>query len=163
MILLCKTPLLLCLLIIGIASCKKSGTVSPDNKGKNLVLTALDQQKVTADNAFTLNLFKNLDNANTSGTNLFVSPLSVSFALGMTSNGAAGQTLTAFQNTLNFAGLTQAQVNDYYNNLITNLPQLDPNTKLDIANSIWCGRGFSVLPQFLQNRQHLLSCKNTGP
>jgi serpin B len=149
MILLSKTPLLLLLLSIGIASCKKSGTVSPNNKGKNLVLTSLDQQKVTADNAFTLNLFKNLVSANTGGTNLFVSPLSVSFALGMTSNGAAGQTLTAFQNTLNFAGLTQAQANDYYNNLITNLPQLDPNTTLDIANSIWYRQGFNVLPQFL--------------
>jgi serpin B len=150
MILLSKTPLLLLLLCIGIASCKKSSTLSPASKGKDLVLTSLDEQKVTADNAFTLNLFKNINGANTGGTNLFVSPLSVSFALGMTSNGAAGQTLTAFQNTLNFAGLTQAQVNDYYSNLITNLPQLDPNTKLDIANSIWYRQGFSVLPQFLQ-------------
>ena len=150
MMLLSKTPLLLLLLSIGIASCKKSGTVSPASKGKNLVLTSLDQQKITADNAFTLNLFKNLVSANTGGANLFVSPLSVSFALGMTSNGAAGQTLTAFQNTLNFAGLTQAQVNDYYNNLITNLPQLDPNTTHDIANSIWYRQGFNVLPQFLQ-------------
>jgi serpin B len=150
-----KTPLLLCLLIIGIASCKKSGIAPPGIKGKDLGLTSLDLQKVTADNAFAIKLFKNLDSANaasaaTAGSNLFVSPLSVSFALGMTSNGAAGQTLTAFQNTLNFAGLTQAQVNNYYNTLITNLPQLDPNTTVDIANSIWYRQDFSVLPQFLQ-------------
>jgi serpin B len=148
-----KTPLLLMLLIAGFASCKKAGTTPAANKineGKSLVLTPLDEQKVTADNAFSLKLFKNLDSANAGGGNLFVSPLSVSFALGMTSNGAAGQTLTAFQNTLNFAGLTQAQVNSYYNNLITNLPQLDPNTTLNIANSIWYKQGFSVQPLFLQ-------------
>jgi serpin B len=148
-----KTPLLLLLLIIGCASCKRAG-VTPAantiNKGKNLVLTSLDQQKITADNAFTLKLFRNLDSASTSDTNLFISPLSVSFALGMTSNGSSGQTLTAFENTLNFAGLTQAQVNGYYNNLVINLPQLDPNTTLDIANSIWYRQGFSVQPQFLQ-------------
>ena len=120
------------------------------NTGKDLVLSAFEQQKVTADNSFTLKLFKNLDSANTSGTNLFVSPLSVSFALGMTSNGSAGQTLAAFQNTLGFNGLSQEQVNTYYNNLITNLPQLDPNTTLDIANSIWYKNSFSVLSQFLQ-------------
>jgi serpin B len=120
--LLRKPPLLLLLLITGFASCKKAAVAPNTNKGKNLVLTAVEQQKVTADNAFTLKLFKNLDSANTGGTNLFVSPLSVSFALGMTSNGANGATLTAFKNTLNFAGLSQAQVNDYYNNLITNLP-----------------------------------------
>jgi serpin B len=145
-----KTPLYLLLLFIGFASCKKASIVPQSLKGKNLVLTSFDQLKVTADNAFTLKLFKNLDSANTSGNNLFVSPLSVSFALGMTSNGSAGQTLTAFQNTLNFAGLTQLQANSYYNNLITNLPQLDPNTIINIANSIWYKQGFSVLPQFLQ-------------
>ncbi|MFI5139571.1 MAG: serpin family protein [Sphingobacteriales bacterium] len=148
--LLRKPPLLLLLLIAGFASCKRAAVTPNQNKGKNLVLSALQQQKVTADNAFTLKLFKNLDSANTGGANLFVSPLSVSFALGMTSNGANGATLTAFKNTLDFAGLTQAQVNDYYNNLITNLPELDPNTTLNIANSIWYRQGFSVLPQFLQ-------------
>jgi serpin B len=145
-----KIPLLLvCFSIIGFASCKKA-VVTPQSLGKDLVLTVYEQQKVTADNAFTLRLFKNLDSANTGGANLFVSPLSVSFALGMTSNGANGATLTAFKNTLNFAGLTQTQVNTYYNNLITNLPQLDPNTTLNIANSIWYKQGFSVQPQFLQ-------------
>ncbi|BAU52622.1 serpin family protein [Mucilaginibacter gotjawali] len=146
-----KTPLyLLCSFIVCFASCKKGNKVTPQNPGKNLVLTSFEQQKVTADNAFTLRLFKNLDSTNGIFSNLFASPLSVSFALGMTSNGAAGTTLTAFKNTLNFSGLTQDQVNAYYNNLVTNLPQLDPNTTLNIANSIWYRQGFSVQPAFLK-------------
>lgn len=144
-----KTPLLFFSLIIVIASCKKN-SIKPIVTGKNLVLSALEQQKVTADNVFTLKLFKNLSVNNTEGANLFASPLSVSFALGMTSNGANGQTLDAIKNTLNFNGLTQEQVNSYYNNLVTNLPQLDPNTMLKIANSIWYRQEFSVLPGFLQ-------------
>jgi serpin B len=143
-------PLLLFAIITCLASCNKGTKVTPILPGKNLVLTGYEQQKVTADNAFSLRLFKSVDSAVTDGSNLFISPLSVSFALGMTSNGAENSTLTAFQNTLNFAGLTQSQVNAYYNNLITNLPQLDPYTTLDIANSIWYRQGFSVLPQFLQ-------------
>jgi len=147
-----RSPLLLFLLTLGFASCKKAPVTPLKNtdKGKRPGAYILDEQKVTADNAFTLKLFKNLNGANTAGDNLFVSPLSVSFALGMTSNGAAGQTLAAFKNTLNFAGLTEDQVNGYYNNLITNLPQLDPNTTLDIANSIWYRQGFAVQPLFLQ-------------
>jgi len=146
-----KTPLyFLCSLIVCFASCKKGNKVTPQNPGKTLVLTSFEQQKVIADNAFSIKLFKNLDSANTAGSNLFASPLSVSFALGMTSNGANGATLTAFKNTLNFAGLSQDQVNAYYNNLITNLPQLDPNTTLNIANSIWYRQGFNVLQPFLQ-------------
>jgi len=146
-----KTPLyFLCLLIVALASCKKGNKVTPQNPGKNLVLTSFEQQKVIADNAFSIRLFKNLDSAKAAGTNLFISPLSVSFALGMTSNGANGATLTAFKNTLNFAGLSQDQVNTYYNNLVTNLPQLDPNTTLTIANSIWYRQDFSVQPAFLK-------------
>lgn len=144
-----KTPLLLVCLAIAAASCKK-GSLKPVPTGKNLVLSAAEQQKVTADNVFTFKLFDKLSSANTANANIFASPLSVSFALGMTSNGAAGTTLDAFKNTLNFAGMTQDEVNSYYNNLITNLPQLDPNTTLKIANSIWYRQNFDVLPAFFK-------------
>jgi serpin B len=40
-------------------------------------------------------------------------------------------------------------MNSYYNKLIIDLPQLDPQTTLKIANSIWYRQGFSVLPQFI--------------
>lgn len=153
-----KTPLLiLILLFTGLASCKKSGVVL--GKGKDLVLTPAELQKVASDNAFTLKLFKNLDSANTSSANLFISPLSVSFAFGMTSNGANGQTLTAIRNTMNFNGFTQDLVNTYYDNLITNLPQLDPLTTINIANSIWYRQGFSVLPAFLQTNSSYYHAK----
>jgi serpin B len=143
-----KTPLLiLSLFVAGLASCKKDHT---DPKGKDLVLTPIESQKVAADNAFTLKLFKNVAAGNTGGANLFLSPLSVSFALGMTSNGSNGETLTAINNTMNFAGFTPDQVNSYYNKMITELPQLDPKTTINIANSIWYRQDLSVLPQFLQ-------------
>ena len=155
-----KTPLLaLCLLFIGFASCKKSTVTPHSGPGKDLVLSAFEQQKVTSDNAFTLSLFKNLDSANTSGVNLFASPLSVSFALGMTSNGANGATLDAFKKVLNFNTLTTAQINTYYQTLLTNLPELDPNTTVKIANSIWYRQGFNVAPQFLQTNSTYFNAK----
>lgn len=154
-----KTPLLLVCLIIAFASCKK-GSIKPVLTGKNLVLSAAEQQKVTADNVFTFKLFNKLNSTNTGNSNIFASPLSVSFALGMTSNGAAGTTLDAFKNTLNFTGMTQDQVNSYYNNLITNLPQLDPNTTLKIANSIWYRQDISVLPAFLKTNSDSFHAKS---
>ena len=83
----------------------------------------------------------------------FLSPLSVSFARGMTSDGSNGQTLTAINNPMNFNGFSQQQVNSYYHKLITTLPQLDQNTTINIANSISYNQGFSVLPQFLQTNK----------
>jgi serpin B len=148
---------LLSCLIIGVTACNKGG-VGP-GKGKNLVLTATDQQKVTAGNAFTLKLFKNLDSANTASANLFVSPLSVSMAMGMVNNGSSGQTLAAINNTMDFTGFTPAQVNTFYNSLINQLPQLDPGTTLNIANSIWYNQTLSVLPQFLQTNTTAYNAK----
>ncbi|MGZ3874071.1 MAG: serpin family protein [Mucilaginibacter sp.] len=155
------TPLLLfSFLVIALASCKKGG-LDPVN-GKDLVLTAQEQQKVTSDNVFSLKLYQNLS-ANSSGTdNLFVSPLSVSFALAMTSNGAGGETLTAMRNTLDFNGYTADFINSYYNKLITELPKLDSKTTINIANSIWYKQDFSVLPLFLQINNTFYQAKVQG-
>jgi serine protease inhibitor len=140
--------LLLFLMILVFASCHKDEVVP--KKGIDLVLNATEQHQATADNAFTFDLFKSVQATNaTNSTNLFLSPLSVSFALGMTSNGAKGATLDAMKKTLNFTSFTQDEMNSYYNKLITDLPRLDPQTTLNIANSIWYRHGFNVLPQFI--------------
>jgi serpin B len=137
-------------LILFVASCNKS-SVKPDlGQGINLALNAAEQQNATADNAFTFNLFKTVQAGNSDGSNLFLSPLSVSIALGMVNNGANGATLGAINNTLGFTSFSQDEVNGYFNKLITDLPKLDPNTTLNIANSIWYRQGFSILPQFLK-------------
>lgn len=149
----------LLLLIIMIASCGKR-LVKPDlNTGINLDLNATEQQNAAADNAFTFNLFKTIQATNTSNVNLFMSPMSVSMALGMTSNGAKGVTLAAINNTLGFGGFTQDEVNGYYNKLITELPKVDPNTTLNIANSIWYKQGFTISPDFLKTDSNYFHAK----
>jgi len=139
----------LCLLA-AFLSCKKSDTKKPAvTTGNKLVLNLAEQQKAVTDNSFTFKLFDNLAAGNSNGSNLFISPLSVSIAMAMTSNGAAGQTLTAIDSAMDFNGFTQAELNSYYNKLITQLPALDPNTTLNIANSIWYRQGFDVLSPFI--------------
>jgi serine protease inhibitor len=143
-----KTTTLLGFLFLMITACNK-GDVKPAT-GKELVLTAAEQQKANADNAFTIKLFKTTLSDNPNDKNLFLSPLSVSMAIGMTSNGSNGQTLTAIRQTMNFDGFTEDQVNSYYHKLITELPGLDPKATLKIANSIWYTDGFTPMPAFLQ-------------
>jgi serine protease inhibitor len=153
-----KTPLLLCFFLIGLVSCNKNDGIDP-GEGKNLVLTAAEQQKAAADNAFTLKLFKNLTASEPDNKNLFISPLSVSFAVGMTANGAKDATLDAINNTMNFNGFTQSAINSYYNKLMTELPGLEPNTQLKIANSIWYRQGLEVLPQFIETNTSAYQAK----
>jgi serine protease inhibitor len=141
---------LLCIGILTIAACKKGGVNPNNDPGKDLVLSATELQQVGPGNAFTLKLFKADVATIADNQNLIISPLSVSFAVGMTSNGANGQTLTDIRKTMEVDGFTEDQINSYYHNLITNLPDLDPNTKLKIANSIWYANNFTVLPAFIK-------------
>ncbi len=140
-------PVLLTVFVL--ASCHKGTTVVPD-KGIDLNLSAVQLQQASADNTFSLNLFRSVAAQSTSGSNLFMSPLSVSIALGMTTNGAKGATLDSMEKVLHFNGFPQAQVNSYYQTLINKLPELDPNSTLKIANSIWYRQTLDVLPQFIQ-------------
>jgi serpin B len=140
----------LALSVICVASCKKDNEPAEQGTGKDLVLTPLQQQKAAADNAFTFKLFKEASASNVTSKNLMLSPLSVSMALGMTSNGSSGQTLEAMRTALEFKGFTEEQINTYYQHLITELPELDPLAKVKIANSIWYRNNFTVASPFLQ-------------
>jgi serpin B len=137
------------------ASCKKSGLSKPAVKAGNvLVLNAAEQQKAVTDNTFSFKLFNNLASANSGGDNLFLSPLSISIVMAMTSNGANGQTLTAIDSAMDFNNFSQSQLNAYYNKLITQLPAIDSKTTINIANSVWYRQGFSVLPQFINTNSN---------
>ena len=111
-------------------------------------LTSVERQASEADNRFGFKLFRALSEAERD-TNLFISPLSVSMALGMTMNGASGETLAAMQETLERAGLSEEEINASYQSLIELLTNLDPKVTIQIANSIWIREGFAVEPPFV--------------
>jgi serpin B len=119
-------------------------------------LTSQEQRIIAADNRFAIKLFKQTA-ADTRDTleNLFVSPLSVAMALGMTYNGAAGTTEAAMRATLELEGMSVAEVNEGYRSLIRLLRELDPRVQFQIANSIWYLQGYSVEQPFLDaNRDY---------
>jgi serine protease inhibitor len=116
-------------------------------------LTAAEQELIQSDNAFGLKLFREIHAQEDVGKNLFISPLSVAMALGMTYNGAAGATQEAMQETLELQGLSLEEVNQSYRSLIDLLADLDPTVEWLLANSIWYREGFPVLPEFLEVNQ----------
>ncbi len=112
-------------------------------------LSQAELDLIEAGNAFALKLFREIDAQEAATANIFVSPLSVSMALGMTYNGAAGETQQAMAQTLEFQGLNLDEVNQGYRDLIDLLFGLDPQIEWQLANSIWYREGFSVEPSFL--------------
>lgn len=113
---------------------------------------------VNSSNEFGLNLFNQV-NESTGDTNIFISPLSVSMALGMTLNGANGETFEAMRQTLAFDGLTNEEVNQSYLNLINALINLDEKTIFEIANSIWYREGFIVKQDFMDINQYFFNAE----
>jgi serine protease inhibitor len=99
-------------------------------------LTSSETTVRDAANAFAFALWGRI-NAAQRDTNVFVSPLSASFALGMTLNGAANQTADQMRSALQFGGATLTEINGGYKSLIALLTSLDPGVQMQIANSIW--------------------------
>ncbi len=133
----------ICIIFI---NCSNSST----NPNANIVrdLTTAEIKLTESDNKFGLKLFKEIVNSE-ENKNIFISPLSISMALGMTYNGADSTTLEAMHETLEYGDLTTQEVNESYQSLIKLLTELDPKVIFDIANSIWYREGFSVENDFI--------------
>jgi serine protease inhibitor len=99
-------------------------------------LTSSEVKLVEADNSFGLKLFKEINTEETN-SNVFISPLSVSMALGMTYNGAKEETEEAMRTTLKFGDLSMNEINESYKSLIELLSGIDSDVEFSIANSIW--------------------------
>jgi serine protease inhibitor len=106
-----------------------------------------------ANTAFGLTLFRSVAEE-TPDANIFISPLSVSMALGMTVNGAAGDTWLGMRRALHFDNLTQTEINQSYRSLLDLLRGMDPRVRFDIANSIWSREGFPVEQAFIDSNRH---------
>jgi len=131
-----KSFILYSLLVFTAVSCKDLGTSADQQRVPPRPLTSLEKALVAADNTFGFKLF-NTVNADEIGKNVFISPVSVSMALGMTLNGANGATRDSMAKTLEFGGLSQNDINTSYRSLIALLMALDPSVTFQIANSIW--------------------------
>jgi len=143
--------LLLLVGLLTVSGCQSSDPVSLDPTPVRNP-TNLEKQLVEADNIFGIKLFKAIAD-NQPDSNIFISPLSVSLALGMTPNGASGTTYAEMKSTLEMQGLTEQEINESFRSLIDLLTDLDPQIIFKIANSVWTDKGFPVRPEFLDINQ----------
>ena len=109
----------------------------------------VDNSVASANTQFGFNLFNEIRKTE-SDKNIFISPFSISNALAMTLNGAAGETEQAMVNTLRLQGLSPESINAGYAGLHQILLTSDPKVTLTIANSLWARRGIPFKQDFLQ-------------
>ncbi len=129
-------PALLCACVTAGASSDLMADITPGS---------IDAAEATADDAaamadLALDLLRH---DSIRGGNTLISPLSIIAALGMTANGAAGETLAQMETTL---GLSR----DRLNAVMAALPR-DGSATLHMANGIWLrDHDLTVSPAFLQ-------------
>jgi len=134
-------------------SCEKNLSSVADSPQKEVRPLSVEEQiLVETDQKFSIKLFKSISSIQ-SDSNMFISPLSVSMALGMTMNGAAGQTYEDMKSTLEFNGLTEDEINNAYRSLIDLLTGIDEKVLFKIANSIWAKKGFPVESAFIETNK----------
>lgn len=117
-------------------------------------LTASERALIAASDTFGT-AFLSAVNTTRSNENVFLSPISVSIALGMTMNGANGATYDEMRSGLGFGAMPQDQINQSYKSLIELLLALDAHVTFKIANAVWTDQRFAsaVEPAFLTSVQ----------
>lgn len=137
-LILISTLVLLIIVMISITACSAfTSKVEAEDLMKEVKPNAVSGQAVDdrfIDNManFSIELFKNsIDKQE----NSMVSPISVMFALAMTSNGADGETLSQIEEVLG-KDISIDELNDYLYYYANSLPN-EEKSKLGIANSIW--------------------------
>lgn len=136
-------------LMIVVSSCGKE----EDTEIKPLNLPQKSGMLITADNAFGFDLYARLSSAAKPGTNLMISPLSVSQALSMTLNGAAGDTKIAMEQALKVSGYDLTELNELNKALVTALVAHDPQVVISVANSIWYRQEYTIKSDFVSRNQ----------
>jgi serine protease inhibitor len=146
-------------------ACRESTAPSP---GPETPLTALpralsgsETRIVAASNEFAFDLFRT-GNPTQHKSNVFISPLSASMALGMTANGANGATYDEMRTALRLSGAMREEVNGGYQSLIALLKGLDPGTQFSIANSIWYEQTFPFNASFLEESKQYFGAQVQG-
>lgn len=145
----------LLILAILFSGCEKSGE---EFDAKDLPdpikieLRSAEAEIVKTDQQFAFEFFKNVFDEEAEGEDqsFMVSPFSLSMALAMTWNGAAGETKTVMQKTLKMENYEDDEINGYYKKLKEALLKTDPSTKLSIANSIFTNKFVTIKPDFIK-------------
>lgn len=137
--------------LVSLEACNRLQPESPDGPEEDkpfepITLTKAEQSINKASNQFGIDVYHKLY----SGDDILISPLSLSLALSMTTNGAAGTTAEGMLSTLGFGGQSIDDMNGYYQKMVKALLEADPKTTFEVANSIWADERIGVKKSFTE-------------
>ena len=142
-----KTTMKLMRTFIAIAmlSLSFAAQAQDNQRPKEINLTNEERALVKGSADFSFRLFKETR----SDINQVLSPLSITYALGMLNNGAAGVTREEICQTLGFGETGADGINAFCRKMLAEMPALDELTKVMLSNAIFLNQPRYFLPDFL--------------
>ncbi|MGE5350045.1 MAG: serpin family protein [Actinomycetota bacterium] len=129
-------------------SCEEKPAMTLPTDPVEIELTLKQKEVVASANSFAFDLFRPVVAGEEPGTNIMISPFSITSALSMTLNGAAGGTFDAVKSALRYGGKSLEEINDTYRRLVTVMVPVDERVVMEIANSVWAENNFPVKKEF---------------
>jgi len=123
--------------------------MNDDNELKDIQLTKTERQLVNSNNDFAFNLFRAIKGKKSQ----LVSPLSITYALGMLNNGAVGETQRQINEVLGFGEAGADAINEFCMKMLKECPNLDKSTKVYIANTIYMNKPYKLKSNFVKKAQ----------
>ena len=130
-------------------SCSKTNDENLPTEPVPIDLTSDQISLIESENAFAFDIFREVMKSAGENENVIISPLSVSYALSMTLNGADGTTRDSMLKALRVSGITPEKINNSYKNLTEALLSVDRRVLMSIANSVWTEKDFVVKQPFI--------------
>ena len=121
--------------------------IDPVEPPSSFELTRAEQKMVNESNDFAFNLFREVQDGVKSQ---IVSPISITYALGMLNNGAAGETQAQINEVLGFGDTGADGINAFCFKMLQRAVKLDPLTKVLIANTIYMNKGYELQTEFVK-------------
>ena len=79
---------------------------------------------------------------------ILLSPLGMTFALGLIGNGAAGKTRTQINQVLGCDDKKAANINEFCRKMLTEAPRIDRLSTIEITNDFFSPKSFTLKPAF---------------
>ena len=120
---------------------------------KSSALTASQSEMPDNNNDFACNLFRTINEQKQGDSSIVVSPISVSYLLGMLHEGADGETRQQINNVLGLGGSVQ-KINKYFKKMMHEAQSVDPSVTFKNANCIYFKLGMSINPKYKADMQN---------
>jgi serpin B len=151
------TVTLLLLQVTG--GCSKNESPALPETPQPVELNPVQLKIVEADNSFAIEILKRVIEAEQETENIMISPLSISYALTMTANGASGETADSMISVLNLSNLSMEEINNSYMDLTDKLSNLDKRVTLNLANSVWVEQRLTPKNSFMDILENYYSAE----